>query len=165
MWSLVVREQSSRAGLPQWRFSLSGGSTMTHRLHPLSPAINAGNNTGVPATDQRGYKRIALGRVDIGSYEYLSFPMYCDSEFSRVGDDSEPISRDNSKPIERIVSDDGLVKVGFATIRATGNWNVSSTKSAVVSQEFPKLKIGISGELNSRLADHLFKGDVSNLFE
>jgi CSLREA domain-containing protein len=46
----------------------NGGSTFTHALLTGSPAINAGNNTGCPATDQRGYYR--SGNCDIGAYEF-----------------------------------------------------------------------------------------------
>jgi Ca2+-binding RTX toxin-like protein len=41
---------------------------LTHALLPGSPAINAGNNTGVPTTDQRGLERDTL--PDIGAYEF-----------------------------------------------------------------------------------------------
>jgi hypothetical protein len=37
-------------------------------LQSGSPAINAGTNSGCPATDQRGYNRDAT--CDIGAYEY-----------------------------------------------------------------------------------------------
>ncbi|NEO88221.1 MAG: DUF4347 domain-containing protein, partial [Spirulina sp. SIO3F2] len=50
----------------------NGGSTPTHRLLPGSPALNAGNNTQIPAaltTDQAGQSRILEGTVDIGAYE------------------------------------------------------------------------------------------------
>ena len=52
----------------------NGGSTQTHALSTGSPAINAGNNTGAPATDQRGAARPPFGtgngtNVDIGAYE------------------------------------------------------------------------------------------------
>jgi RHS repeat-associated protein len=46
----------------------NGGPTLTHALLSGSPAINAGTNTGCPATDQRGYARDAA--CDIGAYEY-----------------------------------------------------------------------------------------------
>jgi hypothetical protein len=46
-----------------------GGLTQTHALMPGSPAINAGDNAGAPATDQRGHARIAGGVIDIGAYE------------------------------------------------------------------------------------------------
>src|SRR6266404_3494730 len=50
----------------------NGGPTFTHALLCGSPAINAGDNTGAPATDQRGFPRIVYGIIDIGSYEFTS---------------------------------------------------------------------------------------------
>ncbi len=54
----------------------NGGSTSTHALLPGSPAINAGNPSGctdpfgaVLLFDQRGSRRPAGGRCDIGAYE------------------------------------------------------------------------------------------------
>ncbi len=46
-----------------------GGGTFTVSLLPGSPAIDGGNNTGAPATDQRGVARPQGAAVDIGSYE------------------------------------------------------------------------------------------------
>jgi hypothetical protein len=51
----------------------NGGPTQTHALLSGSPAIDAGNNSLIPAgtvTDQRGFRRIANGTVDIGAYEF-----------------------------------------------------------------------------------------------
>lgn len=48
----------------------NGGATPTHALLPGSPAINAGNNAGAPATDQRGSARIVGGTIDIGAFEF-----------------------------------------------------------------------------------------------
>lgn len=48
----------------------NGGPTQTHALLAGSPAINAGDNNGCPATDQRGVARPQQGVCDIGSYEY-----------------------------------------------------------------------------------------------
>jgi predicted outer membrane repeat protein len=45
----------------------NGGPTQTHALLTGSPAIDAGNNSGAPLTDQRGYVRV--GTVDSGAYE------------------------------------------------------------------------------------------------
>jgi predicted outer membrane repeat protein len=56
----------------------NGGDTRTHALLPGSPAIDAGTNTGCPATDQRGEPRPqdgdgdGLAICDIGAYEYVN---------------------------------------------------------------------------------------------
>lgn len=47
----------------------NGGTTMTHALLEGSPAINSGDNSFAPATDQRGDPRIVGGTIDIGAYE------------------------------------------------------------------------------------------------
>jgi hypothetical protein len=49
----------------------NGGPTQTHALLPGSPAIDAGDNTGAPAYDQRGpgFPRIVNGTIDIGAFE------------------------------------------------------------------------------------------------
>jgi len=55
-----------------------GGPTQTMALLPGSPAIDAGNNTLVPAgvnTDQRGLARIVNGTVDIGAFESQGFTL------------------------------------------------------------------------------------------
>ena len=52
----------------------NGGPTFTHALLPGSPAFNAGDNTGAPATDQRGFPRIVGGTIDIGAYELDILP-------------------------------------------------------------------------------------------
>lgn len=46
----------------------NGGFTETCALQPGSPAINTGDDTAAPFTDQRGYLR--PDRSDIGAYEY-----------------------------------------------------------------------------------------------
>jgi hypothetical protein len=47
----------------------NGGPTQTMSLLPGSPAIDAGDNTGAPDTDQRGFPRIVGGTIDIGAFE------------------------------------------------------------------------------------------------
>jgi hypothetical protein len=49
----------------------NGGPTFTHALLEGSPAIDAGDNNGAPATDQRGITRPQGIYVDIGAYEAL----------------------------------------------------------------------------------------------
>lgn len=53
----------------------NGGPTFTRVLLNGSPAVDAGDNTGLPSTDQRGYPRLADGRgtgtaiADLGAVE------------------------------------------------------------------------------------------------
>ena len=47
----------------------NGGQTDTMALLGGSPAINAGTNSGCPASDQRGVSRPQGSRCDIGAYE------------------------------------------------------------------------------------------------
>jgi hypothetical protein len=49
----------------------NGGPTFTHALLLGSPAIDAGDNAGAPATDQRGITRPQGPSVDIGAYELI----------------------------------------------------------------------------------------------
>jgi predicted outer membrane repeat protein len=57
----------------------NGGITPTNALlgatlvDPLSPAIDAGSDSGVPTTDQRGLPRTFGSHTDIGAYEYTLF--------------------------------------------------------------------------------------------
>ena len=48
----------------------NGGPTQTHSLQSDSPAIDAGTNSGCPATDQRGMPRPVNGVCDIGAFEF-----------------------------------------------------------------------------------------------
>jgi hypothetical protein len=52
----------------------NGGPTHTHGLYPNSPAIDAGDNNGCPANDQRGVPRPQGAACDIGAYEYVTPP-------------------------------------------------------------------------------------------
>lgn len=50
----------------------NGGPTLTQALLPGSPAIDAGDNSGAPPTDQRGNPRIAGAAIDVGAFETAS---------------------------------------------------------------------------------------------
>lgn len=52
----------------------NGGPTWTMALQPGSPAIDAGDTTVAPATDQRGYLRSAGATADIGAFEFAALP-------------------------------------------------------------------------------------------
>jgi hypothetical protein len=47
----------------------NGGPTMTMALLPGSPAIDAGDGTGAPANDQRGFARVVGAAIDLGAFE------------------------------------------------------------------------------------------------
>src|SRR5262249_43678776 len=47
----------------------NGGPTATMALLPGSPALDAGDNSAPPGTDQRGLPRVVGGAIDIGAYE------------------------------------------------------------------------------------------------
>ena len=53
----------------------NGGSTLTHELLFGSPAIDAGDNTVCPATDQRSAPRPTGAACDMGAYEANSLPL------------------------------------------------------------------------------------------
>ena len=60
----------------------NGGPTETYALLTGSPAIDAGTNSGCPATDQRGFARPIDGNwdgvavCDIGAYEWIPLKLY-----------------------------------------------------------------------------------------
>jgi uncharacterized repeat protein (TIGR01451 family)/CSLREA domain-containing protein len=56
----------------------NGGPTETHALENGSPAIDAGDNAGCPATDQRGTARPQGAACDIGAFERGGFAASAD---------------------------------------------------------------------------------------
>src|SRR6266571_3894603 len=75
----------------------NGGQTDTHALPAGSPAIDAGTNTGCPATDQRGVARPFDGNgdgtpvCDIGAYEFnLPPPASADLSLAMTVDNPAP---------------------------------------------------------------------------
>ncbi len=58
----------------------NGGPTMTHRLLPDSPAIDAGDDGACPATDQRGVARPQGDACDIGAYELDAVTLWGDDD-------------------------------------------------------------------------------------
>ncbi|MDH3388340.1 MAG: DUF4347 domain-containing protein, partial [Gammaproteobacteria bacterium] len=60
----------------------NGGYTQTHALLSGSIAINSGNSTGTPVTDQRD--QIRIGATDIGAYEFTDYGLI----WGDVGTDS-----------------------------------------------------------------------------
>lgn len=62
----------------------NGGPTLTQELLPGSPAIDAGNPgiSNPPPFDQRGFARVADGRIDIGAFEFNAAPPTPDGDFN-----------------------------------------------------------------------------------
>jgi hypothetical protein len=52
-----------------------GGPSLCMALLPDSPAIDFGDSSGAPATDQRGFVRPFGDGVDMGAYEYGSYQL------------------------------------------------------------------------------------------
>src|SRR5208337_1462029 len=74
-----------------------GGPTQTMALLPGSPAINAGDNSLIPAgltTDQRGpgFPRIVGGTVDIGAFESSGFTIAVTSGSGQSANITEPFA-------------------------------------------------------------------------
>jgi CSLREA domain-containing protein len=70
----ITSGTAAQAGLDPNGLQDNGGPTKTIALIAGSPAINAGNNSGAPATDQRGVARPQVNRVDIGAFELQFTP-------------------------------------------------------------------------------------------
>lgn len=82
----------------------NGGSTFTHALLTGSPAINAGNNTGCPATDQRGYFR--SGNCDIGAYEFGGIAPVADLSITKT-DSPDPVTAGSSLTYTITIANNG----------------------------------------------------------
>ncbi len=120
----------------------NGGGTFTVSLLPGSPAINGGNNTGAPATDQRGVARPQGAAVDIGAFESGVNPViFGKIAFVRNGANSEIFSMNpngtnqvnltNNSAFDSQPnwSPDGA-KIVFVSNRASGGTNEIYTMNA-----------------------------------
>jgi hypothetical protein len=89
----------------------NGGPTQTMALLPGSPALDAGDNTGVPAFDQRGpgFARIVNGVIDVGAFE-------AQGPASNVPNHALPFSPDQTLTATAILS----IQDSFATNRTLG---------------------------------------------
>ncbi|MDX6385309.1 MAG: hypothetical protein QOK48_2882, partial [Blastocatellia bacterium] len=110
-----------------------GGPTPTMELLPGSPALEAGDDSGAPATDQRGITRPQGNHVDIGAFELQAFVVTKTADTDNVlgclpGDCSlrEAIKAANAAPYSQMISfnitgDSGCDVNGVCTINPSPN--------------------------------------------
>lgn len=101
----------------------NGGQTDTRALSSSSPAIDHGNScvlTSSCATgnlpfrfisDQRGYRRIAVGNVDIGAFEANAFPPFGSTSLGGVIFATD--GRNVSGALVRLISPTGIIRYAF----------------------------------------------------
>jgi hypothetical protein len=75
----------------------NGGPTSTMALQASSPAINAGDNSLCPSTDQRGVSRPQQGACDIGAYE-LAPPSLLGASASNVAQTGATLNAVGTNP-------------------------------------------------------------------
>ena len=132
-----------------------GGTTYTHSLLAASPAINAGNNVGATATDQRGVARPQGGTVDIGAYESGVVP----ASFGKIAFVSQ---RDGNDEIYSM-NPDGTNQTRLtnnAALDNTPRWSPDGTKIAFYSDRdsgFRQIYVmNADGSNQTRLTNNAF---------
>lgn len=100
------------------------------QLQLSSVGIDAGDNTGVPAADIRNFTRVMNSIVDIGAYEFASFPLLVglvDIAGTAKGNMNilswKTVSEINSLQFEIERSTDGLQFEKIGQVNAAGNSN------------------------------------------
>src|SRR5262249_1258204 len=117
----------------------NGGPTQTRALLTGSPAIDAGTNTGAPATDQRGFNRPVNTTADIGAYEFQPPATTTATPTSSVNPSTagQPVTftvtvtanaPGSNKPTGTVTFLDGNTALGTATL---SNGTASLTTSAL----------------------------------
>lgn len=95
----------------------NGGPTETQKQANTSPAVNAGDPAFAPppATDQRGFPRVADGRIDIGSVEITAGVLQFSSATYMVNEDGGTVTI----TVTRTGGSDGAVSVNYQTSDGT----------------------------------------------
>ncbi len=130
----------------------NGGPTQTMALLAGSPAINAGDNTGAPAYDQRGrgFSRIVGGAIDIGAFEVQGSPMITMQPAAQTvplgGTATFSAAASNSLTVQYLVSVDNGV-----------------TYTAVAGATSPTLVLGnVTAAMNGNLYEATFTNSVAS---
>ena len=106
----------------------NGGSvqTYTHALRPGSPALDAGNNTGAPAFDQRGtgFPRIVNGAIDIGAFESTALAAVAACKLDMDGDNQVQATREGLVLLRAMLGFSGSA-VTSGTGISQGQWDAA----------------------------------------
>ncbi|MGB5353751.1 MAG: choice-of-anchor Q domain-containing protein, partial [Woeseia sp.] len=106
----------------------NGGPTDTHALLAGSPAVEAGTNTGCPATDQRGVTRPDGFVCDIGAFEgdvhLLSGTVFEDADFAGTASEYDGGASDLPLPnVDVEIYNSSDVYIGSTTTNASGGFS------------------------------------------
>lgn len=95
----------------------NGGPTETHLPANTSPAVNAGDPAFVPppAMDQRGFARVADGRIDMGSVEIAAGTLQFSAATYTVNENGVTVTI----TVTRTGGSDGAVSVNYQTSDGT----------------------------------------------
>jgi CSLREA domain-containing protein len=116
----------------------NGGPTDTMALLAGSPAINAGSNSGCPATDQRGVARPQQGLCDIGAYEFAPAVLQSGSA-TGVTQTGATLSATASNP------DAQGAKVTFQYGKSTSYGSAATASLPALANSPASASVGISG--------------------
>jgi hypothetical protein len=118
----------------------NGGPTQTEELLPGSPAIDAGDNTGCPASDQRGIVRPHGSACDVGALE-VSPPLATTGAASAIGGSSATLNASATNPNPLI---GGTVFVQYGpTVRYGSQTAVRSLAIGVTTTAFSVTVAGL----------------------
>ena len=126
----------------------NGGPTQTMALLPSSPAINAGDSTRAPATDQRGLTR--FGNTDIGAFEY-QFKVVNTSD-SGTGSLRQAIANANSTATADTIVFTSLFNSAQTITLTSGQLTLTDSATTTISGPGANL-LTVSGNNASRVFD------------
>ena len=118
----------------------NGGPTSTHALLTGSPALDAGDTSSAPFTDQRGFPRIFGDIIDIGAFEFQNASSQIDALVTLVESFDLPpaVSKHLVRRLQNIEEKIGLNSASKPChkldrwIRKVGHWK---TKGKIVTTE------------------------------
>jgi hypothetical protein len=108
-----------------------GGPTPTMPPLPGSPAIDAGDNTNAPATDQQGLPRVVNGTIDIGAVECQGFT----TAIARGNNQTTKANSPFAAPLVVTVTSpfDEPVQGGMVTFTAPSNVTFPGTTGTILT--------------------------------